>query len=173
MIEKFTFQRRIPLGFCLVLLILISGNNQAQSTKRQCISSYGASVTSGSATFMQTVGQPYSTLSFYETKESVLPGFQQPASFKVETLNSGLTKSLNLAIYPNPAAYSITIKSSEIIDRPLVSVLDVNGKSIFTEELFELSSHTINCAAWRNGVYLITVSDKNHNKSILKLMINK
>lgn len=173
MIEKFTFQRRIPLGFCLLLLIIISVDAEAQSIKRQCISSYGASVTSGNATFMQTVGQPYNTLSFRETNISVLLGFQQPASFKVEPLNSKLTKSLNLAIYPNPAAYSITINSNEIIDKPIINVTDMNGKSIFTEELSELSSHTINCAAWRNGIYLITVSDKNHNKSLLKLMINK
>ena len=109
--KNLKFLRKIPLGFYLILLVYIPIYNQAQSVKRQCVSSYGAIVTTDNTSFEQTVGQPYNTVVSFETTTAILQGFQQPFVLKVETVKSGLSKDLNLNVYPNPAVFSVTIKA--------------------------------------------------------------
>lgn len=173
MMGKLIFQMKKPLRFYLILLVWIPFNNQAQSVKRQCISSYGAIVTTNNATFEQTVGQSYNTTAFYENKTAILQGFQQPVVFKVENMNSEHIKSLKLNVYPNPADYSVTIQSEELIENSIIRVTDINGKLILSEEATQLLTYNINCDTWENGTYIITVSDINQNKSSIKLIINK
>ena len=171
--KKFTFLRKILLRFCLVLLVFIPINNQAQSIKRQCISSYGAIITTDNTAFMQTVGQPYNTGASSGNTTAILQGFQQPVVFNVEAINSGPLKNLYLNVFPNPAAYSVTIQSDESIENSLIKVTDLNGKIILSEQVTQLRTYDINCGAWKNGIYIITVSDKDQNISSLKLTINK
>jgi len=173
MMKNLKFLRKIPLCFYLILLVCMPIYNQAQSVKRQCISSYGAIVTTNNASFGQTVGQPYSTAISFENTTAILQGFQQPVVFQVETINSGLLKDLNLNVYPNPAAISVTIKSMEVINNAIIRVNDLNGKLILSEKVIQLQLYDINCTGWKNGIYIVTVSDKNQNKSSLKLTIDK
>src|SRR4030042_2617507 len=102
MMKNLKFLRKIPLSVGLILLVCIP-NNQAQSVKRQCISSYGAIMMSDDAAFMQTVGQSYNTTASIGNTNSILQGFQQPVVFKVEMEDPGLLNNLNLDVYPNPA----------------------------------------------------------------------
>jgi len=173
MIGKLIFQRKVPLKFCLILMVCLPFIGQAQSVKRQCVSSYGSIVTTDNATFSQTVGQPYNTTASYESETAILQGFQQPLVFTVENLNTEDIKSLNLTVYPNPANYSVTIQSEEIIENSIIHVTDLSGKLILSEQVTQLLTYNINCDAWGNGTYIITVSDINENKSSLKLIINK
>jgi len=171
--EKLIFIRKIPLIFCFILLVCMPFYNQAQSIKRQCISSYGAIVNANSFTIEQTVGQPYNTTACYENKTSVLQGFQQPNVFKVEDINNENEKNLNLNVYPNPANYSITIQSEELIENSIIRITDLNGKLILFEQPALFMKHNIDCKSWENGIYIITISDTNKNESSLKLIINK
>ena len=161
------------MGFCLILLVCIPINSQAQSVKRQCVSSYGATIASNNIICMQTVGQPFNTIASFKNKTPILPGFQQPVVFKVETINSSLLKTLNLNIYPNPASYSVTIQSGKLIENSIICVTDITGKVIMSDSAIQFHTYSINCEAWANGIYIITVSDKNQNISSIKLTINK
>jgi len=173
MMEKLILKRIIPLSFYLVLMVFIPFHNHAQTLKRQCISSYGVLVTFNSSTILQTVGQPYSTIASNKSKSSIFQGFQQPVVFKVETFNTPSMENLSISAYPNPAAYTVTIKSGGIIENSIINVIDGNGKVILSRNVAQLLSHEINCTSWQNGTYIITVSDKKQNKSSLKLTINK
>ena len=167
------FQRKIPLSLCLILFVCFSFENQAQSVKRQCISSYGSIIMSHDAAFMQTVGQPFNTVASSGNSTAILPGFQQPVAFKVETLNSGPLKGLNLTVFPNPAVYSLTLQSDESVENSLIEVTDLSGKMILSEKVTQLQVYDMNCGAWKNGIYIITVSDNNNNISSIKVTINK
>jgi len=173
MMINLKFLRKNPLAIGLILLVCMPYSNQAQSVKRHCISSYGAIVTTNDASFEQTVGQPYSTAISFGNTTAILQGFQQPVVLKVETINSELLKVLNVNVYPNPAAVSVTIQSNGVIDNAIVRVTDINGKLILSEQVIQLQIYDINCAAWESGIYIITVSDKNQNISTNKLTVNK
>jgi hypothetical protein len=167
------YNRRVLLSLSYCMVLSISFNVRAQSVKRQCISSYGSTALTGSNTFMQTIGQPYSTTASYVSTVSVTQGFQQPVIFKVQPISNRLKKSLNVSVYPNPAIYSVTISSGELIENAIVRVMDANGKLILNSNVPQLQTHKVECSMWTNGNYIITVSDKNQNKSTLKLTINK
>ncbi len=170
---KLIFQRKTFFVIYLFLFNCWPLINQAQSVKRECISSYGIIVTNENATFGQTVGQPYNTKAFYENETSILQGFQQPIVFKIENIDIKDTKKLNITVYPNPANYFITIQSKEIIEKSVILVTDLNGKLIFSEQVTQLLTYNLNCETWKNSTYIITISDINQNKSSLKLIINK
>ncbi len=173
MMKNLKFLWKIPLVFCLILLICMPFSNQAQSVKRHCISSYGTIITTNNASFEQTVGQPYSTVFCSGNETAILQGFQQPAVYRVEPVNSELLKLLNINVYPNPAVASVAIQSNGVIDNAIIQVTDINGRLILSEQVIQLQMYDINCAAWENGIYIITVCDKNQNISTFKLTITK
>ena len=173
MIMKYTFLRKIPYGIYLVLLAILPYNSQAQSVKRQCISSYSTCSVNNDISIIQTAGQPYNTFSFNENKVTLLQGFQQPENFVAKPLGSVSSKNIDIIVYPTPCINYFTIKSKDLLEQSEICVTDLSGKSVFSEELNQLFSHNINCETWESGIYIITVRDKFQHKFLFKLMINK
>lgn len=157
----------LNLMVCLPFMI------QAQSVKRQCISSYGPTVKSNNVTYLQTVGQPYITTASFDKKTSIMQGFQQPVVFKVEKMKTEPLASIKLSVFPNPASSSVLIQSEAIIEISTIYVTDLNGRVIMSDNTLQLQTYIINCETWSNGIYIITVRDMNQNRSSLKLVINK
>ncbi len=167
------FYRKPAFTLILVSFVCLPFLNQAQTVRRQCISSYGAGVTSENVAIYQTGGQAYATSSSSANGFTILPGFQQPLAFKVENVISENLSRLNLKVFPNPAVYSLSIKSSEVIENARIQVMDVQGKVMMSNTVSQLQNYKIDCETWTNGTYFITVSDGNQNKSSLKLIIEK
>lgn len=166
------FYRRLAFTAILFSFVCMPFLSQAQSVRRQCISSYGG-VASGNIGISQTGGQTYATSGSSVNGFTILPGFQQPLAFKVENIISENLSRLNLTVFPNPAVYSLSIKSSEVIENARIQVMDVQGKIMLSDPVAQLQTYKINCETWVNGTYFITVSDGNQNKSSLKLIIEK
>ncbi|MEO5582682.1 MAG: T9SS type A sorting domain-containing protein [Saprospiraceae bacterium] len=153
-------------------LIALPCFNYAQSIKRQVISSYGSSGITENVLISQTAGQAFSTI--VSTDHAIVTaGFQQPNIFLIEEISTPAFNHLNVLVYPNPARQSITIASSEEIEKSTIQVTDINGQSILSQKVMNLLSHNINCAAWANGVYLITIYDSKRNSKTLRLIISK
>lgn len=142
---------------------------KAQSIKRQSIASNGSSALIDGISIQQTIGQSYFTAGYYDNETGLRPGFQQFSKFRLKSIQSTY---LNLNVYPNPAAYSVTIQSEDIIKDVLLQVTDLQGKLIFTETIAELATYHINCESWQNGIYFITLCNKK-NKYSSKLIITK
>ncbi|MBN4051185.1 T9SS type A sorting domain-containing protein [bacterium AH-315-M05] len=157
--------------FLSVVLLFATLQSEAQTIKRQNIGSYGSSTFSEGVLIQQTVGQPYFTAGYYGDEMNVRPGFQQPPNFSLVLINS--TFNFSLDVYPNPAAYSVTIESSDVINNALLQVVDMNGKLILNEKVAELKSYLINCELWSSGFYFITLYDEQQNKYSSKLIIAK
>jgi len=166
-------QKKWLLYCSLAVLIWLPYNNYAQSVKRQCISSYGSVVLTDSLIIAQTVGQCYNTKGSSENSTAILQGFQQPNTFSIDDITSNSLKNLNFSVYPNPASFSFTIQSEEEIEQSYIQVVDINGKYVFSEKVLNLRLHSINCEAWVNGIYFITIHDLAQNSKSLKLIINK
>jgi hypothetical protein len=171
--KKHVFSNRRPFLFIL-LLFFISFNSVGQSVKRQVISSYGGSISDETITISQSAGQAYQTNASYEESTSVLPGFQQPVIFKVEEIDDDMEKQINMKVYPNPADYSVTIEIEEFIENSHIYVKDISGRLIYSHKVSEMQVFELNCTAWANGIYVISVSDISNNlKASVKLIIQK
>ncbi|MFO7657006.1 MAG: T9SS type A sorting domain-containing protein [Bacteroidales bacterium] len=160
------------LAFCLILLV-IPLHNQAQTVKRQCISSYGASGSINGITFLQSAGQPYNTYAAADIVTAILPGFQQPVAYTVSVTSQALVKGLNLNIFPNPAVNSVTIQSAVTIENATLEVTDLQGRNVLFERPARFLSRQLECSEWEKGVYLISVSTKDQGRVTFKLTITK
>lgn len=155
-----------------VVVVSLPLANQAQSIRRQSISSYGSSVVTENVLIGQTAGQSFHT-AVSNSGVTISPGFQQPVIFTLKEIAVPAVRTLDVLVYPNPASHSITITSEKQIDQSFISVADINGKYLFSEKVSNLTSHTMNCSAWANGVYLITIRDAQQNFKTLRLIISK
>ena len=172
--KNLIFLRKIPLQVLMVLMFCISVSMHAQSIKRQSISCMGSTMIAGGSVIEQTAGQPYHTQAFSDYQTSVLQGFQQPSVFKVDNITPPeYLKNLRLDVYPNPAAYSVTIRSEETIKNTIIRVTDMDGRLMDARRVAEMQTYTLNCEDWVNGTYIITVTDENRNMTSLKILINK
>ena len=165
-------QARFLVTFLLSVLFIVLNSNQlnAQSVKRQSINSLGSSGKIGSISIHQSVGQSYSTKGSYDSKTGIRPGFQQPESFFLESVEN---EKMRLDVYPNPAAYSLTISNDELIKDASLVIIDLNGKVITNTNFSEFKSHTINCSDWANGSYFITLKSNEVEFYTSTLIISK
>lgn len=168
-----TIPWKIPFIFLLMLIILVCkpAANQAQTVKRQCISSYGSESVTDNIAFLQTAGQPFYTMSSTENPPGVLQGFQQPVVTITDVLKTGSGYSIN--VFPNPATNSVIINSNCQINNSLIIITDINGKKMLEETPARLNNHKINIENWENGVYIISICDNhevvyNHKLIIIK-----
>lgn len=156
----------------LAIFSLPASDTEAQSIKRQVISSYGSSGISDQLFTGQTAGQSYNTMMSINGV-TVSQGFQQPVAFSLEEINVPVYTDLNVIVYPNPATQSITISSKEALTTSIIQVTDVDGKNFLTEKVPNLYRHQIDCSLWANGVYFITILDDHHHNKTLRLIISK
>ncbi|MCK5539196.1 MAG: T9SS type A sorting domain-containing protein [Bacteroidales bacterium] len=155
-----------------LIVVFVTAETIAQSVQRQSVASTGSYLYNNGYLVQQTIGQPYSTTTFYSNKLGFRPGFQQfPSSISLKLQEDTFT-NINLKVYPNPATYTVTIESSETINDVLFQVVDINGKLILNEKINEMKTHSINCETWINGVYFISLSNNQNNKYSTKLIIN-
>lgn len=165
-------KEKLNKALIVIVLLFVTFQSKAQSVQRQSIASSGTYMLVNGILIRQTVGQPYSTIAHYGKEISYRPGFQQPSNFSLKLINSTFS-NLSLNVYPNPAAYSVTIESSEVINDALLQAVNMNGKLILNEKVGKLKTHSINCNTWDNGAYFITLYDKQNNKYSSILIINK
>ncbi|MCV9387151.1 T9SS type A sorting domain-containing protein [Reichenbachiella ulvae] len=160
-------------GVVVLFLLLVSSGLQAQSIKRQTISSASASTQTGDLIVRQTVGQPYQTQTSTVDGLHVRPGFEQPNTFNVTYKAISSDFEFNVSLYPNPASSQITLASDRGLDYADVRVLDINGHLIYQEAFDGFKGAEISCSEWRQGVYFLIVRNSSNQKHTSKLIITK
>ena len=170
--ENTFYLRKIRFTVYLILLLVIPLTNQAQSITRQGISCFGASVYNSSIVVNQTVGQPYSTTTSLSSQTSILPGFQQPL-LKSQKSTVNTLVGIDVLVFPNPANSIINIQSEQLTDNYSVQIIDINGKTIFSEEVSIHPTYSIGCSNWERGTYILKVVDLTQNKYSFHLIIIK
>jgi len=170
--KKFLIRKLIFYSVFLLFLWL-PYSNYAQAVKRQCISSYGSIVLLNDLLAGQTAGQSYFTIAFDNNKTAVLQGFQQPVAFTYNNIITVPPGNTDFKISPNPASYSFSIQSEEVINNVSVLVSDINGRNIMSEKIPQLSEHEIICESWEAGIYFITIYINNQNKQTQRIIILK
>lgn len=161
---------------CFAALAVLSAafinQTAAQGIKRQCIGSYGSGSVTERTFIGQTIGQPYSTVTYNDGKVRFSPGFQQGIFFSLR-MPDLLPVQKNLNIFPNPSSGSIFVSPAENIENAVVQVSDVNGRVVLKESVSDFQNYHIDCSRLRNGIYFVTIYNGNRFHSNSKLIISK
>ncbi|WP_296618973.1 T9SS type A sorting domain-containing protein [Marivirga sp.] len=150
----------------LCALLFINGIAQAQSVKRQVVSSMGPPVHNQS-NIKFTVGQPYATNVYETTEFSFRPGFQQAVSKKEKVSKISIPFSAN--VFPNPAHNSFSINHNSTVEIVEVKVHDLSGNLIYEENGENVT--TIKSDNWNEGIYMVIMINKAGNLSTTKINI--
>ena len=154
----------------MFLLLVSSFSSNAQSVRRQAISSLGNTSHVPGALIRQTAGQCFST-GPADQPSPVLQGFQQPILYIA--WNNSAEPMPSIRIYPVPATDRFTIESDSPVENSRIAVTDLTGQEIYSVTNSELNVHTIDCSLWVSGMYFINVSDAKNNSKSIKLIITK
>lgn len=158
----------------MVILPFVTCPGNAQSIKRQTISSLGAGGYSGNLFVSHTVGQPFFTSGFGDSELRVNPGFQQAVTAGIKKKTGEEKNLFNLTIYPNPASHSINVVPPEVLKDAVIRIADIHGRIMYNEKILENDHYIINCSNWGNGIYFISVVDANRqNNQSYKVLISK
>ena len=156
---KKTIKYILVIGLSTLLFCEVSG--QAQTIKRQTISSCGGSVNAmvgdKSISVQQCIGQS-SAIGTFATNNTVLrQGFIQPNDkMKINTKK----EVLEFTVYPNPFTSSIRVQlSEEPIHELSITVHDIIGKIVMSETKEPETNLVFDYSELQTGSYIITISN--------------
>ena len=118
----------------------------------------------------QSIGQPYGTLSYYGSKTSIHPGFEQP--FNAQSF-VGSSTLVSLTLFPNPTTDFVILSASAELNNALLEVFDFGGRKIFEKKIETLTNYKLECANWSSGFYLIRLTDSLQNVYSSKIVVTK
>ena len=126
------------------------------TSAQEVVSTQGESYANSSGRIEITVGELM--ISTYETgTNSLTQGFHQ-TKLIISSIED-FSPSFDVAIYPNPAMYELTIQFTDIQYGYSISMLDVNGKLVKTEELTGPET-TFDVSQLAAGAYMLLLKDE-------------
>ena len=78
----------------------------------------------------------------------------------------------SFVFYPNPVSDWLTISVRGNANIAGVTVYDILGKMVFTQQVSNLSTQTIDLSAVSKGMYLVEVTTDTNHKVIKKLSVD-
>jgi len=69
------------------------------------------------------------------------------------------------SIYPNPAKETVELVCSENLENAEISITDLSGKTVYSEETVSGVNIKLNVAHLENGLYIINVTNTNVSTS--------
>lgn len=163
-------KKHIAISFSVFVLSILPAVSNAQKVTRQSINVTGSSGKVGSVSIHETTGQTYSTETYYDDKNGVRPGFQQPSNFYVASIEE---EQIVLDLYPNPASFELNINYQSTINNVQLRVTNLVGQEIYSQSFGEFHSTKINCSEWSNGTYIVTLLNEQSVLFSSKLIVNK
>ena len=96
--------------------------------------------------------------------------FDVPAGCELGVSDNGNLEN-NFIVYPNPSNGEITIKSRVDVGEATISIFDMNGRKVFTQQLELHTTANVNASGLNAGIYLIQIEGDNRSQTS-KLIIN-
>ena len=155
----------------VLLCTLIATHGFGQQLLRPTIGSSGGGGVKANNVYMnQSIGQPYSTKSFYSSSAAIHPGFEQPIDFQAFVGNSNL---ITLSLFPNPTSGMVTLLASATLSSALLEVYDNGGRKVFEKSISGFLNYKLDCSAWSNGFYHVRITDEQQNVYSSKIVLTK
>ena len=89
----------------------------------------------------------------------------------VATLETTLFENSSFVVYPNPAQDEVTITSSNGNYIKAITIYDIVGKTILSQDGNNEFIQTINTSELNSGIYLLQITDSNNQQTTKKLII--
>lgn len=89
----------------------------------------------------------------------------------VATLETTLLENSSFVVYPNPAQDEVTITSSNGNYIKAITIYDIVGKTILSQDGNNEFIQTINTSELNSGIYLLQITDSNNQQTTKKLII--
>ncbi len=152
-------------SFFLIVLLCITLMLNAQEIPSSLVSTAGDYFETESMSLSWSIGEVM-TESFSTNDLFLTQGFQQSMDYATN-IKLDKTNDFYISIYPNPASNYLFVKipsSTSFIQNNsfLLSVIDVNGKTIMNQKINQQVSN-INISDYLSGVYFIKIINPNSN----------
>jgi hypothetical protein len=125
-------------------LITNGGENQCLIWEAFARRGLGASATQGSS----------------QSLSDGVEAFDLPPNCALGTSDAGTSR--NFSIYPNPSNGNINISSIVDAGDVTISIVDLNGRTVFTENVDLQSSVNINAESLKTGIYIVQINGDNY-----------
>lgn len=160
----------LSLSSFLVLFILLSSpSSSAQNVKRFSVGDQSAVKSISGIHIQQSVAQVYPIYSVKKDKTYYNPGFIQPG-FKSYSIPSIPT---HLTLYPNPTHGQFRLQSDRMMQQVRISITDINGREVFSQEAEQFEFIDINCTDWAKGLYLVSIIEYGLGTYTSKVIISE
>ena len=154
----------------IILSLLLSLTAFSQSISKQVIGTVGATYTSDNAIINFSAGEPIVGLMTAEDGSIQLGNGYFP-SLDMETLNTEVQElNLDIKLYPNPVTETLFITHPEYNDFK-VSITSMTGQLIYSG--IQQKDHGFNMNSYPPGIYLVTISPENSERSNTYKIIKK
>ena len=143
----------------LLFMLLVASVSYSQSISKQVIGTSGKTLTNSNLKVSYTVGEP--VVGLMTAGGNQLGNGYYPA-MDIQALSiEDTTMAVEIKLYPNPTSQSLYVSHPEY-NSFTIQIVDMNGKQIYTgtiekEVPLDMSSYT-------QGMYLITIENKEYNK---------
>ncbi|HRN40574.1 MAG TPA: T9SS type A sorting domain-containing protein, partial [Vicingus sp.] len=89
----------------------------------------------------------------------------------VNVVLTGISELVNsfVKIYPNPTTTDFIIELANYLPRTQLSIVSVEGKTVYTNNTINTNKIIVNAADWSKGIYVVKITDEK-NTQILKLI---
>lgn len=156
----------------LTLSLLVSFFCRSQSVSPYVVASSGDFFANNSGQIQWTVGE-LMVETYQNSNNIVSQGFHQP--FSSTTGIAAISVNPDINVYPNPATESVFISIKDAPAKYAVSILDVTGKLLQSEQLTSAQSvYELSIGNYSNGMYFIKISseESKYNQSIRIIKTN-
>ena len=96
--------------------------------------------------------------------------FDVPADCVLGVSDNGNTEN-NFIVFPNPSNGELNIKSRVDVGEATISIFDMNGRKVFTQQVELHGAANVNASGLNAGIYLIKIEGGNRSQTT-KLIIN-
>jgi extracellular elastinolytic metalloproteinase len=105
-----------------------------------------------------------------QVEDFTLPPSDDPSLANCSSLSNEDLILDNLSIYPNPTETELIIRTPTNLGEVLITLMDMNGRVVYTSQSELFDSVSINTAALKAGLYILNIKgdDFDYNEKIIK-----
>lgn len=152
----------------LIFILLVTSISYSQSISKQVIGTSGKTLTNSNLKVSYTVGEP--VVGLMTAGGNQLGNGYYPAMDLQALSIDDASLNVQIKIYPNPTSQSLYVTHPELTTFH-VHIADLNGKQLFEGTIEK--DVALDVSSYTQGMYLITIENKESNKKNTYKIIKK
>ena len=150
------------------LVMVFYHTSQSQTISKQVIGASGKTLSNSNLKLSYTVGEP--VVGLMTAGGNQLGNGYYPA-MDIQALSiDDATLNVEIKVYPNPTSQSLYVSHPEY-NSFLIQITDINGKQIYTGTIEK--ELPLDVSSYTQGMYLVTIENKETNKKNTYKIIKK